>query len=52
MPQTEVDKLIKDAEEKILIGNRGGGYILSTACSISPHTPRSHVHILRETADK
>ncbi len=42
----------KDAEEKILIGNRGGGYILSTACSISPHTPRSHVQILRETAEK
>jgi hypothetical protein len=42
----------KDAEEKIRIGNRGGGYILSTACSIAPHTPRSHVHILRETADQ
>lgn len=42
----------KDAEEKIRIGNRDGGYILSTACSIAPHTPRSHVQILREAADK
>lgn len=40
----------RDAEEKILIGNRGGGYILSTACSIAPHTPRAHVQILRETS--
>ena len=42
----------KDTEEKIRIGNKDGGYILSTACSISPHTPPSHVQILREVADK
>ena len=41
----------KDAEEKIRIGSRDGGYILSTACSIAPHTPGSHVQILREAAD-
>ncbi len=42
----------KDAEDKIRIGNKGGGYILSTACSIAPHTPKSHVQTLRETADQ
>ena len=41
----------KDAEKKIRIGSRGGGYILSTACSIAPHTPSTHVHLLREVAD-
>ncbi|MFC2168841.1 uroporphyrinogen decarboxylase family protein [Acidobacteriota bacterium] len=47
---TEIIK--KDTKEKIRIGSTNGGYILSTACSIAPHTPRSHVHILREIADQ
>ena len=40
----------RNAQENILIGNRGGGYILSTACSIAPHTPKTHIQILRETS--
>ena len=42
----------KDVEEKIRIGSRDGGYILSTACSIAPHTPGPHVQILREVSDQ
>ena len=45
------EQIKKDAKERIQIGSRGGGFILSTACSIAPYTPRSHVQLLREAVD-
>lgn len=41
----------KDAELRIGVGKPGGGYILSTACSIAPHTKRENVQVLRRVAE-
>lgn len=41
----------KDAEEKIGIGKPGGGFILSSACSIAPHTRKEHIQILGEVVE-
>jgi len=35
-----------DARRRLEAGGEGGGFILSTACSIAPRTPRGHVEIL------
>jgi uroporphyrinogen-III decarboxylase len=42
----------RDALRRIAIGSPGGGYILSTACSIAPRTPRENVMVLREVAEE
>jgi uroporphyrinogen-III decarboxylase len=39
------------AEHCLQVGMRNGGYILSTACSIAPHTKRENVEILAEVAE-
>jgi hypothetical protein len=39
------------AQERIAIAGPGGGYILSTACSVPPHAPPVNVLALREVAD-
>jgi uroporphyrinogen-III decarboxylase len=40
-----------DALRRVATGKPGGGYILSTACSIAPRTPRENVIILAEAAE-
>ncbi len=40
----------KDARSRLEIGKPGGGYILSTACSIAPHTPPENIQLLAEIA--
>jgi hypothetical protein len=35
-----------DVRRRLALGAPGGGYILSTACSIAPATPRAHVQAL------
>lgn len=40
-----------DALRRIEIGRPGGRYILSTACSIAPATPRENVAVLAEAAE-
>jgi uroporphyrinogen-III decarboxylase len=40
-----------DALERIAIGGRGGGYVLSTACSVPPAAPPANVMALRSAAD-
>jgi hypothetical protein len=40
-----------DALRRVAAGKPGGGYILSTACSIAPRTPRENVLILAEAAE-
>jgi uroporphyrinogen-III decarboxylase len=39
-----------DARRRLRIGMPGGGFILSTACSIAPHTPWENVEILASLA--
>jgi hypothetical protein len=41
----------EDARRRIATGKPGGGYILSTACSIAPRTPRENVCVLAEAAE-
>jgi len=39
-----------DALRRVATGKPGGGYILSTACSIAPRTPRENVLVLAAAA--
>jgi uroporphyrinogen decarboxylase len=41
-----------DALRRLRIGRPGGRYILSTACSIAPATPRENVLVLAEVAEE
>jgi len=44
---TQDEKAVgRDARTRLAIGKPGGRYILSTACSIAPHTPRRNVEAL------
>ena len=47
-----VEEVRQDAKSKLKVGKPGGGYILSTACSIAPFTPRENVQVLAEVADQ
>jgi hypothetical protein len=40
----------EDARSRLKIGKPGGRYILSTACSIAPHTPPENIRLLAEVA--
>ncbi len=40
------------ARERILTAGPGGGYILSTACSVSPAAPPANIHKLREAVER
>jgi len=42
----------EDAEYRTGVGKPGGGYILSTACSIAPHTKKENIQILYEVAEE
>lgn len=39
-----------DAIERLKIGSRGGGYILSSACSVSPRVPPENLAVLVEAS--
>jgi len=39
------------ARERIRIAAPGGGYILSTACSVAPRTPPENIMVLREAVE-
>jgi hypothetical protein len=39
-----------DVRARLMAGSPGGGYILSSACSIAPRTPRTHVQALARLA--
>jgi hypothetical protein len=47
-----MSEIIDDVKGRISVGKRGGGYILSTACSIAPYVKREHVKILYELAEE
>jgi hypothetical protein len=40
-----------DARRRVETGRPGGRYILSTACSVAPRTPRDNVAVLAEAAE-
>ena len=42
----------EDALHRIAIAGSGGGYILSTACSVPPHAPPDNIIQLREAAEE
>jgi len=44
------ERIEADARQRLAVGGQGGGFILSTACSIAPRTPRGHVEILAPLA--
>jgi hypothetical protein len=46
------DAILDDARKRIEVGKEGGGFILSTACSVAPHVEREKLLLLREAVDR
>lgn len=46
------EQIRKDVEWRINIGKPNGGFILSSACSVSPHTEPNNIKILVELAEQ
>ena len=46
------EQVIAEASERIRIGNIGGGYILSTACSVAPHVEPWKLELLVPLAEE
>ena len=46
------EAILEDARKKIEIGKEGGGFILSTACSVAPHVERDKLLLLRNAVDR
>jgi uroporphyrinogen-III decarboxylase len=46
------EKIIRDVKEIIEIGKEGGGFILSTACSIAPLVPAENIKMLKSLAEE
>ncbi|HEU4787596.1 MAG TPA: uroporphyrinogen decarboxylase family protein, partial [Gemmatimonadaceae bacterium] len=44
------DDCYRDARTRIDIASGGGGYILSTACSVPPHAPAENIEMLARAA--
>jgi uroporphyrinogen decarboxylase len=42
----------RDVLTRLAIGKKGNRYILSTACSVAPRTPRSNVQLLAELVEE
>ena len=49
---SDLSGIEKDVETRINIGKPGGGYILSTACSIAPHTQPENIELLHKLAER
>ena len=47
----EPAKILADARHRLEVGKDGGGFILSTACSVAPRVERSKLLLLREAVD-
>ncbi|MDP2887206.1 MAG: uroporphyrinogen decarboxylase family protein [Ignavibacteria bacterium] len=48
---TEV-AILEDARRRIEVGKEGGGFILSTACSVAPYVEREKLILLREAVER
>ena len=47
-----IETVKRDVRWRIRVGKPGGGYILSSACSIAPHTPPENIEMLRQLAEQ
>lgn len=47
-----LETIKEDAKHRIEAGKPGGGFILSTACSIAPHTKKENIQILAKAAEE
>lgn len=46
------ERVVADARERLAIGKEGGGFILSTACSVAPRVPPEHLLLVREVVER
>ncbi|MBM4160141.1 MAG: hypothetical protein FJ217_03480 [Ignavibacteria bacterium] len=46
------EDILRDARRRIEIGKEGGGFILSTACSVAPRVEREKLRLLREAVER
>jgi len=46
------DEVKEDVKRRLGLGKPGGGYILSSACSVAPHTPPENIEILVGLAEE
>jgi len=46
------DEIREDGRRRLSIGKPGGGYILSTACSVAPSTPPQNIELLSEIVEQ
>jgi len=44
------EQVAEQTQRCLKVGSRGGGYILSTACSVAPGVPPDHIHLMVEQA--
>lgn len=47
-----VEDVRRNAVEKLEMAAAGGGYILSSACSVAPHVPPENLAVLREVVEE
>jgi len=45
-------EILADLESRLRIGKQGGGFILSTACSVAPEVERESLLLMREAVDR
>jgi len=48
----DIGRVREAARRALKAGMPGGGYILSTACAVAPHTPGENVAVLRDVAEE
>lgn len=46
------DAVVEDVKARLAVGKPGGGYILSSACSVPPHTPPENIEVLAHLAEE
>jgi hypothetical protein len=46
------EEILDDARRRIDTGKQGGGFILSTACSVAPRVERQKLQLLREAVER
>jgi hypothetical protein len=46
------EAIMEDARRRIEVGKEGGGFILSTACSVAPRVERDKLLLLREAVER
>ncbi len=50
--QGDLEHVRADVRHRLEVGKPGGGYILSSACSIAPHTPPQNIELLAPLAEE